>query len=1304
MKLYLLSSLLFLILFCAQPIENDNLYDPACNDGDYRFSAKIASGNDTVYAGVAYSAEVENEGDTKYTRFQIMSPSLTDNSSQIISGDSAGTIMFKTEGSCTLYVQARRMNGNKDTAQYRMTVRNPFRIMVDSGSYLQGEAVRFSVKSVMDGYSGDSSLRVEWSARSRKNSTSGDRPLSSPDTFYLDTLSLPDTIHISAVVKNDFNVELHPDSIVVPVVGRFKPFVSITPRILSVPVNSLAPIPVDSCRNADSLVWVSQYYHTTVVTPVTRTPRLQYTWVDAVVDTLTVTAKNRFGTIGNSDTVFVRVKFFKYGLNLDPDSFPTVIYAGVEAHWRVVATENNVIVSDTSINYAWEVDSPYVMFSARKGSLDLLFDHPIPSFHLKVTAYRGTDSSQTYPSVVTVLGHAPEISVVSVKDTVPTGEVVKFVVNAVDTVGTGFIGRVDTVFYQRLSEDTSVKVAHGDTVGLVFTEAGRQRVRFWCVDNHHFSSDTVVAWVYVRSLIPHFIDKQVDTFVYVGNAITIFATAKTERADDSIVEWRWFADSIGETPIKVTTADHFDTTFTDVGIVHFRVLCSSARGDLAQTAALRTVRVSRGLPCVDSMSLAHRDNLFINDTAKFHVAAHDSNGTLALLHVFYNADTAATFIVSSTPDVDTVVSLVLPSQPGMYALSIMAVDNENNVSAAAVLGDSISIQLGRPQVQKVTPDTSWVNDDVQYRIFAQDDNLPAGKHFTFFVRFDASGAFQSLGTDSLFRHAFTTGGVKTFECFVVDDDGVASDTAIESVYIDNGEPHITGIRTDTALSRIYVNDPVTYTLTVTDPNDSTVNVWVSWNGDTVPEIDRSEKKGTVGIAHAFTSEDTGVVTIRFRVTDPDGMRFDTSFTVTVQSGAPTVDGITLDTCSGCAYVADALPFTVSAHDTNGVLRMIYLAWNGGNTAQDSIAVSGNVKSIATGIRHTFAISQGGSRTVRAWAVDEDGVLSARIERLFSIRYGTPVVTKDTADTFWINDDNAVEITSSDTNGHIIKRWVDWNRDGVWDDSITGGRADTNSSVDTFHHAWDTTFGDQAVHYNVKVMDEDSLTGTRTCGAFLKFGRPVIRGGATYGNALAQWHFGTGGDLDTFFYARTVGQLTYLSVDTSDENGSCQRYYWHWHTDLVDDTTLLPFQSRDGLHLHDTTRVTVTCKDDDSLLSAPYTFYVFPDEPPPVTTTTTGQPGMPDVRVAWFGLDVEDDSLTQFAIVIDDSSNGVFADTVLNFTAANDNQIGKSGTFLTFTFNPQEFGTSGNFYFKVIARDARGSMPAVISPALVQYPY
>ena len=64
------------------------------------------------------------------------------------------------------------------------------------------------------------------------------------------------------------------------------------------------------------------------------------------------------------------------------------------------------------------------------------------------------------------------------------------------------------------------------------------------------------------------------------------------------------------------------------------------------------------------------------------------------------------------------------------------------------------------------------------------------------------------------------------------------------------------------------------------------------------------------------------------------------------------------------------------------------------------------------------------------------------------------------------------LKTTDANGSIVKRWVDWNADGAWDDSST--------VTDTFIYFWDTTFGDKIIVVNTSVMDNDSIVTSKTC--------------------------------------------------------------------------------------------------------------------------------------------------------------------------------------------------------------------------------
>jgi hypothetical protein len=179
--------------------------------------------------------------------------------------------------------------------------------------------------------------------------------------------------------------------------------------------------------------------------------------------------------------------------------------------------------------------------------------------------------------------------------------------------------------------------------------------------------------------------------------------------------------------------------------------------------------------------------------------------------------------------------------------------------------------------------------------------------------------------------------------------------------------------------------------------------------------------------------------------------------------------------------------------------------------------------------------------------------------------------------------------------------------------------------------------------------------------------------------------------DTLFYVRSEGQPTYTCVDTLDTNGTCLQYFWNWQNpDLIDDTTVVPYKTRDGLKLNDTNRVTVTCKDDDSIRSLPYTFYIFPDAPPPVPLRFIEQPDGDSLRLYWNDTtDFKDGSETQFKVLYKFGDSGDPGLVAIDYTAQ---KKLRTQPFSTDNYNfVKIFSTASTWVrWQVVVKDARGT--------------
>lgn len=1260
------------LFFCTQPIEDDNLYDPACNDGDYEFSMAIDGVADTLFAGVRYRLDVTDQGDDRYVLFRISTrhETLTSHSTTELTSE-PGVIAFRSAGSCTLLVRAVRKNGNEDTAQHIYTVKNPYCIVVDSASFLAGDTVLFKIKSSIAMDTADTLCRAEWSSLSHTgNSGRPDLSLFMPHTVALD--SLPDTIWVSAVVRDTFGLNVSLDTLIVPVAGRVIPQVWFTENSINVTINSITAIPAEM-SNADSLVWTSLYRGETVVTTA---PEVEMVWTDSAVDTLLVTAMNRFGTFGTSDTVIINPMINKYGLKII--LFPTSVDAGDYGVWQVVATENNRETTDPDVNYHWEFGKEYTSIREvdENGMMSVKYAKPVSKFMISVTAYKGTDSSAVYSRMVTITDNRPHITAVAQKDTISVDERVTITVNARDV---NINGSIKAVYYQEGSEDSEAVKLESDTVGFVFSEAGLQYVRFWCVDNSDFVSDTILKALYVTSTHPYFINRIDSVYGYVGDTITLRAPAHTDRPGDSIVAWNWYSPT-SDTPFKSTSADFFDTLFSDAGAMTFKVKCTSASGESTLVDASLNVRISHGLPNVSSATVSVPAKVYVNDTVALHVAVRDSSpdGTVTLILVKMADDTVATFEVSPPSQlVDSTFKVVLPPRHGVYAVSVVAVDNDNNASPVYLVEDSVVVLQGRPSVRKITPDSCWINDVRQYTVAAVDVN-PRGL-LSYFARFDTTGSFTAYNNDSTFTHAFSPAGTHIIECYVVDRDGMASDTVFETVMVSDGAPHITAIATDTAGVRFFVNDPITFSLTVADPNDDSLDVWISWNDDTIGELSQHVASNNVAVSHLFGKSDTGAQTIRFRVTDRDGMKHDTTYSVVVSLGTPLVTAVTADTCAACMFVADSILFKITASDENGVLKKIYVNWNGGTGAQDSVAISVNTKQVTSAIRHKYSTAQSGTQTVSAWVVDEDGVVSSKMTKVINVRLGLPVMRAAWCDSskVWVNDACRYTVSAHDTNGTVRKVYVNWNGGSSADDSLLV--APGKASVDTFFtYAYDT--GSSGSHTpKFWASDDDGIAAaSRDTTLFVHLGAPTI-----------------GGDHGDTLWVKVVDKGPgnyYYKPKYADSNGTIQKFYFGLSNNLASatestvDSSTIPIDEND-INIVAGIRY-IWVKDDDGLVRGGR-FLIYADSAPPQpepiepvnASSDTG-----NVTFKWKGFDVHDKAETLFRVMYYKGTMSPAPVNDMNFIKGTGLAFNSADTSFSYTGKSLPAGTLNWF---VIAKDING---------------
>lgn len=239
--------------------------------------------------------------------------------------------------------------------------------------------------------------------------------------------------------------------------------------------------------------------------------------------------------------------------------------------------------------------------------------------------------------------------------------------------------------------------------------------------------------------------------------------------------------------------------------------------------------------------------------------------------------------------------------------------------------------------------------------------------------------------------------------------------------------------------------------------------------------------------------------IVYRVKDNDGLTKDTTITLQVKSGAPSV------TAAYCQrdtiWVKDTNKYKVKASDPNGTLKAVYVSWSGTSIAEDSIVLTGSVKTVDTVFSRAWD-TVGGSKIARFWVRDNDSLMAVR-DTTFTVNKGAPVLSGDKGDTLWVIINNGtgkpypIKVNHSDPNGSIVGYF--WNES----ESALGRRTTTDTIMRNISP------GDLVVPFPIWIYgrDDDSLTrgGNFIVATDSAPPKPTIyTQGIVSGNAIINW--------------------------------------------------------------------------------------------------------------------------------------------------------------------------------------------------------
>ena len=335
---------LFLVLQCADRIgPNDSPFDPDYEGGDYNFETGIVPGDDTLNIFCPYKLWCTSTGEDSLTVYRYaLAPALSGNPSSSVTdrGFSDSSIFYFT-APCTvvLTITAVKPNGREIQHLDTLNVVNPYRIEItDSGRLEKGMAILARVRNTRSDKQSDAKLTVQWY---RGKTVVDTLDFMLPCTLF--TTALPDTVKIHARLLDTAGNYVMLDTIKSIVRSDERPYVKIATPQAGVPIDTAYTIEA-VMQYADVLVWESDKIGSVTTTTASFTHR----WTDAgLVDTVIVTAKNRFGVEGNSDTILITPRAYRYGL--DMIKFPTVIPGRDTITWIVAATDTGRRVPGDSI-------------------------------------------------------------------------------------------------------------------------------------------------------------------------------------------------------------------------------------------------------------------------------------------------------------------------------------------------------------------------------------------------------------------------------------------------------------------------------------------------------------------------------------------------------------------------------------------------------------------------------------------------------------------------------------------------------------------------------------------------------------------------------------------------------------------------------------------------------------------------------------------------------------------------------------------------------------------------------------------
>jgi len=607
---------------------------------------------------------------------------------------------------------------------------------------------------------------------------------------------------------------------------------------------------------------------------------------------------------------------------------------------------------------------------------------------------------------VSVLEGAPVVSLVALdRDTVDMQEGVNLSVSAHDVNGVITALEIDTS--ENDTADITITDLSVDSLNhtelLTFPDSGNVTIGVRVIDEDGIAS----MWVQSESLrIRYRVKPQIDSVapdtVWESQNFSI----KIHARDNGTVT-AFASSGDGEQFSEYRSGTLLDTALSTVGWNHIWFMVRDNDG-MESPLYHDSIYVKSNKPIIDTVELDMADaDVYVKDRRIFTVTARSPFYSLRKIYVDYNnddvIDDSASLNVRSVTR--TFAHTYAVADSGDQLVRIWAKDSNNKISD--VYEKAISVNVGAPTMSAITinPTTVYINDNTTITVTSLDEN---GSAQQWYVQKAAGEEFVSLGNKSG-TVVWDSEGTYMVRAFVRDDDGLSSDTISREVVVNEGTPSVTGISFNP--TQVYINDPVTITVSSTDenPGGSAVQWFIKEHADSTFDT-ISTNSGS------FMWTEAGTYTVSAYVIDDDGNVSETeNAQVTVGLGKPSVTGFTFEPSE--IYINATVQVTIASEDENpdSSIKQWFVKEHTDSTfdtlTRDNI---------------NFIWADSGTYTVSAYVIDDDGVASDVASVEVTVLLGEPVLNDlgINGTDFWINDDISYALNSTDPSGNVVSQYFE----------------------------------------------------------------------------------------------------------------------------------------------------------------------------------------------------------------------------------------------------------------------------------------